>query len=1114
MRGLVIRRRAYRPLCVFLTLVASGAMQPALPKESQVQVAQLTCVLPVPSEKLGASVTSFYPVSGGALVWGHHPGLIYRFEHALGRLSPIGNQDTGAIYTVIELLPDSILFSAERGHYRYDFATRDLRRVSERPETAKHAVVHHAASVAGGLLLWGQDGLYRSDSNASKLVPVDFPQTEIMDVLPLSNGALINARNGLYRLDLQSGLTSRVGPDGPHGTGGFTAIRPIPGGALVDGATVQFRYDFNLGDVRPAGPPMGHVAQSVELSGGLLYGADKGLFRFDSRSRELRRIGDLDGAVYFLHSIPGGFLVGRYEGLFRYDEAAELLQELGPSKLTRPETVAVVPGGVLVGAANGVFRFDTEAKQVTRVGPVMAKWASKQRPFPGGVLVFTGQGLLRYDSDSRKAELVELPGVRLNSHGSVNGGAVFALEDGGILHYDAASGKVTRHALAGRGGIGELFEIPGGVLIRAERGWAYFDAASNRLLMAGTHEVPAFQSRPVVLPTGGLLMAGNLGDLAYMPAQPLERSNFAFRSHFKDWVPQKGRREVQVQFEHPCALVADAMDLSLHSFRRGSESAATASPIRFAESSADRSKQALLGADVDLQMAGEWTLQLRRGSELLAEAQFTLDRQPLLQRVQSAWQTVLAGLSVLYAALFVGLLLLTRRTSAALRALTDGVWAKSLGWPFFFLRQVPVVQSWVLEPWFQAVRESILRAPLRPYLDPPVSSTDTETEVRPALTLLSSLPSLRRIWLQGRAGMGKSTVTEAWDRAFFADPECPTLAQAVRKYGFILITVPVRHYSALESPDAKSPEGWVIDAVRRRLEHYGMPLDDSATLRAMLRSGKFAIALDGVNEANRSDAIGAFERQFNMVLMIATSQTAPPEGWCLWRLPRDIEDQRAGLLRLWLGDDAGNVLERRLLASGGVGVIVSGYDLRLIADLARNDPAASELPQGRVALYRAVLNSAERENGEPIHLARLRLLALQMILDGRREFSSTEARDLGEGVADALSKEQVRVIRRTGASWEFRHDQMRAFLAASSLIEDMPAIAQVTDLLKQGKFFRLSRADQESLWAFVAALLPDEAVATLWNFAQEDPGSRGLLQAALQVVADERRLELRRPRHT
>ena len=134
-----------------------------------------------------------------------------------------------------------------------------------------------------------------------------------------------------------------------------------------------------------------------------------------------------------------------------------------------------------------------------------------------------------------------------------------------------------------------------------------------------------------------------------------------------------------------------------------------------------------------------------------------------------------------------------------------------------------------------------------------------------------------------------------------------------------------------------------------------------------------------------------------------------------------------------------------------------------------------------------------------------------MIVDGRRQFSLDEGEALGEAVAATLSSDGVRVMRRVGRTWEFRHDQMRAFLAASSLADDTPTLTQLVARIEEEKMLRLRRDDQEVLWSFLADLLADQDVKDLWIYAQKEPGQRGLLQGALQRTADRRKILLVRP---
>jgi hypothetical protein len=116
---------------------------------------------------------------------------------------------------------------------------------------------------------------------------------------------------------------------------------------------------------------------------------------------------------------------------------------------------------------------------------------------------------------------------------------------------------------------------------------------------------------------------------------------------------------------------------------------------------------------------------------------------------------------------------------------------------------------------------------------------------------------------------------------------------------------------------------------------------------------------------------------------------------------------------------------------------------------------------------------------------------------------------LGAGTLQALEREGLRIVRQIGAEHEFRHDQMRAFLAALWLVEETPTLPALQKTAIDAGAFGLNRRDQEELWRFVAPLLTSAAdLEALWQFANDDPVERAILLAALQAEADKRGLTL------
>ncbi len=484
--------------------------------------------------------------------------------------------------------------------------------------------------------------------------------------------------------------------------------------------------------------------------------------------------------------------------------------------------------------------------------------------------------------------------------------------------------------------------------------------------------------------------------------------------------------------------------------------------------------------------------------------------QLLVDTLLSHWPVIISGAAVFYAIAFISLLFIARYRAWAFRILSDAVWASWLTWPFFFLRHLPRVQRWILEPWFKAVRDSI-SANVQ-FLDPPISKGHgAQSE---GTVLLRRLCKCPRLWLHGRSGMGKSSVFAAWERGYYAVQDIPNLKAAIRRYGFILITIPLRNYATLPIPDTNHPESWILEIVRLRLEQFDFFTHDLGLIKAMLKAGHIALALDGTNEVDRDPSLAAFASLFSRTKLLVTSQ-ALPQGmagdtkWCVWQLPCNIGELRAGLLELWLGHEKATVLTHRIETEGLSATTLSGYDLRLLADLAVLDSGSGNLPGNRKALYRMMLARAEGPDGRALPLEGLKQLAWTMVTQRRRRITQNDAHLLSAASLRALAREGLRIVWPIGADYEFRHDQMRAFLAALWLVEETPTIPVLERTVTEAKAFDLNSRDQEELWGFVAPLLNSSSdLEAMWNFSNGNPMERAILLAALQYEADERDLTL------
>ena len=84
----------------------------------------------------------------------------------------------------------------------------------------------------------------------------------------------------------------------------------------------------------------------------------------------------------------------------------------------------------------------------------------------------------------------------------------------------------------------------------------------------------------------------------------------------------------------------------------------------------------------------------------------------------------------------------------------------------------------------------------------------------------------------------------------------------------------------------------------------------------------------------------------------------------------------------------------------------------------------------------------------------------------RREILPEDGTVLGTGTLQALAKDGVRIVRQRGAAYEFRHDQMRAFLAALWLTEETPSQVALQDVILSANVFALHWARSRGTLGF------------------------------------------------
>ena len=426
--------------------------------------------------------------------------------------------------------------------------------------------------------------------------------------------------------------------------------------------------------------------------------------------------------------------------------------------------------------------------------------------------------------------------------------------------------------------------------------------------------------------------------------------------------------------------------------------------------------------------------------------------------------------------------------------LTDPVWGKTGLWFYFLLRHFGPPQRWLMARWFVAVRQETTP---RPYL--PMGLSDNGKRIGRSTDLLSRDAKWRSLWVQGNAGMGKTAMVSYLQSSYFGDPALPTLGKAFAHFGCIPIVVPLREYRHVAF-EPGNPEDWVPRVARMAVSAFGLPFEDHSLFRAMLGSGNFLLVLDGANEVEHDKTIVLYARAAPSVRLLVTSQLPGSKDFTNWHLPYTIQDEIEPLICLFLEPpERGQSTYARITDTPLLSAICSGYDVRLIADLVESRGDDVQLPADRLGLYELILAEIRMPDGSKFPEESLCKAAWTLWRDGERKFAAGQY--LETDLLDVLTSENQKVLRiLDGQQFEFRHDQMRAYLAAkwAAVHEVQP----ITLFEKESDIWRLLSSEQEEVWNFFAemyvAARPKDAMA-LWKWSTEHP-DRVNFQHALQGV--------------
>ncbi|MGH6835066.1 MAG: hypothetical protein ACREC9_05855 [Methylocella sp.] len=926
------------------------------------------------------------------------------------------------------------------------------------------------------------------------------PIRDVQSFYAAPGGLLLGALQGLFRYD-----GARLDRVEGEPTESVFKFHYTPGGLSVGAWHGLFRYNGVRVD-RVEGEWTERVFAFHDTPSGLPVGASRGLFRYDG-ARLDRVAGETTGAVFNFHDAPGELMVGAERGLFRYDGARV---DRVAGKIGEVYDFHDTPGGLLVGARGGLFRYDGARLDRVAGETISVSWSRRFHDASGGLLVGAYKGLFRYDG-------ARLDRVEGETTGEVNDfydapGGLLVGADRGLFRYDG------KHVVRVEGEpidrVDDFHDTPGGLLVGTNNVLFRYDGARVvHLEGEPTGEVYDFHD------TQGRLLLGASKGLFWAILQPLATSKIVLDnvSQLKGAAPGQVDISTRWTMTHPCSAFAEKFNLQIVATNAKGEDFAKKPAIGFRFHDNAMSFEAAM----PVTDAGNWTFRvvsLATGTETTIGAPsepipFVTPGPRGAREWLATWGKVIAAYSgTLWAMLNLAVFVAAGYSAAAWRLATDELWGKkALFMQSLLLRHWRGAQLWLLDLYVRERRTAAASKSL-PYL--PLPLTGPDGKFADSDSVLARLAAERHLWVQGGAGMGKTAMFLHLRQTHFAGTE--NTARAIfRRDGYVLVPIEARRFP--EAPfDEKGGSAWVVACVLSVLSEGGLSFEDRGLLRAMLRKGALAIAIDGLNEVARGQAVSAFAAEFPAAPLFVTSQEPGESPFEVWHLPGTIAEHVNGLLALYLGPHRGEALARRLRDSGLIQHLRSGYDVRLVIELAEADPEGANLPHDRLGLYRAAVAAAWPEGDQ--RLDKLQAAAWKLISergpneDKRRLKPDEDApKDLLEQLEAVReqSGRSIRLIRGAPPGYEFVHDQMNAYLAACWLV-DLPTGAIMREKLGETKAWQDGLEAQRTLWCFVAAMLDQSRLEALWIFAGDDD-RRAVLGRALAERAEREGWPLTRP---
>lgn len=1049
--------------------------------EKPVMAAESCAVQVVPDEKVGY-ISAFYTYNQSTLIVSEDKGL-FRLEGNGANLIA-SKQEAGTIFDV-HSHDEDLIIGASRGFFRLE--GDNLQRVAPNAgkQNIRGALELHPFGEA--LIVLSTDGLFRLQDNDLQFIDPYEKFDRFYKVQRYGDALLILSENGFFRL--QGDSIQPIATDlkiDQH-----TRLYPHGEAVLLLSESGLYRLRMDNFQLIAAGERIGWISRVDRDGDGLLVNTDAGLFRLEGDDLRLLLSAKRRGAI---------------QSFYRQGEALVVVADAGVYRVRRDDVELIapkeesgsidwlVPGGfyphgeeLFLITKKGLFRID--GRDLVSIAP-RAKTGSFQKSYTYGEALFLlfDAGLFRLDGDDLQLIAPHDKIGRINKIYNFAEELLVAAEAGVFRVRDNKLQPVTSEEETGR--IYNFYRHGEALLVVSANGVFRLQAGTlepitRKFKPADLHIFHSVGEQLVLSTYAGVIRLHIDVAIKSAEAEP-ESATVSYHTNTK--------APFRFEVSHPCVSTWNAEELSLLDTRTG-EPIATVQNLDVTPSD-DEIEHATIEGFISFEKRGTYNVRLGLrdndgryvpfGRPIEYRIAWTSQDQ-ILEWTHRVWPILLVSHTLLFSGLIVG----ARWSDRCWHLVTDPIWGKLGLWFHFGLRHLGPLQRWIMARWFDRIRDSIVR---RDYL--PVPLTVVTGEVVRSDELLEHLAEKRCLWLQGNPGMGKTVLTEYLAVQYFANAKLPSLFAAYRYFGFVPIFIPLREFLAIQ-PNQAHPGRWVAELARIAVATHGVVFRDANLFRAVLRSGNFAVILDGANEVGRESEIELFAKEASSVRVLVTSQTEyAARTFETLRLPTTIGVMVRPLLRLFLGNARGDQAYNQLAGSPLLDAIWSGYDIRLVADLAEDDAGIHDLPDSRLALYDSILNAVRMADGSPYPVERLCEAAWRMWRDGERKFKGDEVY-LSRDLLEPLKAEGKRIVRTLdGHTFEFRHDQMRGYLAARWAFTQ--EVAPLRLLETDSAIWRLGRSEQEVVWGFAAELVDQELGVQLWRWATRDP-ERAQLQKALQA---------------